>query len=176
MSTSSLHLPIPNIGVLSKYAIQHESSDHGSALDAQHYSGYPTNSATIIMESRYDSHTVPIHLPEPTRRQATLKRQESECSAAKVEYELESFRSEPTSSPAGQVGENGRNQQLASTSTPMPLAPTTRLLTSQEKRSGNIQFLAICWCLYLIGWNDGTTGPLLPRIQEQYQVSPNIAT
>jgi hypothetical protein len=34
----------------------------------------------------------------------------------------------------------------------------------------NIQFAALCWCLFLGGWNDGTTGPLLPRIQKFYGV------
>ncbi|KAI0064423.1 MFS general substrate transporter [Artomyces pyxidatus] len=34
----------------------------------------------------------------------------------------------------------------------------------------NLQFAALCWCLFLAGWNDGTTGPLLPRIQGVYHV------
>ncbi|KAL6302999.1 MFS general substrate transporter [Sparassis latifolia] len=34
----------------------------------------------------------------------------------------------------------------------------------------NIQFAAMCLCLFLAGWNDGTTGPLLPRIQKVYNV------
>lgn len=29
---------------------------------------------------------------------------------------------------------------------------------------------ACCWCLFLAGWNDGSTGPLLPAIQKHYQV------
>lgn len=33
-----------------------------------------------------------------------------------------------------------------------------------------VQFAALCWSLFLAGWNDGTTGPLLPRIQEVYHV------
>jgi fucose permease len=34
-----------------------------------------------------------------------------------------------------------------------------------------IQFFALCWCMFLAGWNDGSTGPLLPRIQKVYHVS-----
>ncbi|KIK69642.1 hypothetical protein GYMLUDRAFT_186853 [Collybiopsis luxurians FD-317 M1] len=34
-----------------------------------------------------------------------------------------------------------------------------------------IQLAALYWCLFLAGWNDGSTGPLLPRIQEVYHVS-----
>jgi len=33
-----------------------------------------------------------------------------------------------------------------------------------------MQFAAMCGCLFLAGWNDGTTGPLLPRIQSVYHV------
>ncbi|KAG2124449.1 MFS general substrate transporter [Suillus clintonianus] len=33
-----------------------------------------------------------------------------------------------------------------------------------------IQFAALCWFVYLEGWNDGSNGPLLPRIQKVYGV------
>lgn len=33
-----------------------------------------------------------------------------------------------------------------------------------------LQFLANCYSLFLAGWNDGTTGPLLTRIQDVYNV------
>lgn len=39
-----------------------------------------------------------------------------------------------------------------------------------QRRRANIQFVALCWTLFLAGWNDGTTGPLLPRIQKVYGV------
>lgn len=38
-----------------------------------------------------------------------------------------------------------------------------------------IQFASLCWSLFLAGWNDGTTGPLLPRIQEVYHVRPVVS-
>ncbi|KAF7426170.1 hypothetical protein PC9H_008537 [Pleurotus ostreatus] len=38
------------------------------------------------------------------------------------------------------------------------------------RRTGMIQFATLCWCLYLEGWNDGTTGPLLPVIQRDFGV------
>ena len=34
-----------------------------------------------------------------------------------------------------------------------------------------IQLIALCFCMYLLGWNDGSIGPLLPRIQRVYHVS-----
>ena len=33
-----------------------------------------------------------------------------------------------------------------------------------------IQFAALCWTLFLAGWNDGSTGPLLPRFRSVYNV------
>ena len=33
------------------------------------------------------------------------------------------------------------------------------------------QFLALCLSLFVVGWTDGSTGPLLPRIQVFYDVS-----
>ncbi|KAH0839564.1 MFS general substrate transporter [Lanmaoa asiatica] len=38
------------------------------------------------------------------------------------------------------------------------------------KNRGYIQFVTLCWFIYLEGWNDGTNGPLLPRIQRVYGV------
>ena len=33
-----------------------------------------------------------------------------------------------------------------------------------------MQFITLCWFIYLEGWNDGTNGPLLPRMQRVYGV------
>ncbi|PPQ80104.1 hypothetical protein CVT25_001472 [Psilocybe cyanescens] len=45
-----------------------------------------------------------------------------------------------------------------------------RPLSKTEERAGRIQFLALCWSLFMIGWNDGSIGPLLPRIMQVYDV------
>jgi len=42
--------------------------------------------------------------------------------------------------------------------------------TRKQKATERVQFAAVFWCLFLAGWNDGTTGLLLPRIQEVYDV------
>ena len=42
--------------------------------------------------------------------------------------------------------------------------------TPAMRRKARIQFITLCWTLFLAGWNDGTTGPLLPRIQSVYHV------
>ena len=43
--------------------------------------------------------------------------------------------------------------------------------TKNEARLARAQFLALCWALFVVGWIDGSTGPLLPRIKSFYDVS-----
>ncbi|GLB45221.1 putative related to tetracycline resistance proteins [Lyophyllum shimeji] len=42
--------------------------------------------------------------------------------------------------------------------------------TKKQALDAKIQFTACCVSLFLAGWNDGTLGPLLPRIQSVYHV------
>jgi hypothetical protein len=46
-----------------------------------------------------------------------------------------------------------------------------KTITKKEACVARAQFLALCWSLFVIGWNDGSTGPLLPSIQNFYNVS-----
>ena len=43
--------------------------------------------------------------------------------------------------------------------------------TKREARVARAQFLALCLALFVVGWTDGSTGPLLPRVQIFYDVS-----
>ena len=45
-----------------------------------------------------------------------------------------------------------------------------------EKKKYQIVLAAIFWCLFTLGLNDGSTGPLLPIYQEYYGVRPIIPT
>src|ERR1700691_3014273 len=53
-------------------------------------------------------------------------------------------------------------------------APSIALLSNTHayRVRARIQFASLCYSLFLAGWNDGTTGPLLPRIREVYHVRP----
>ncbi|KZT32778.1 MFS general substrate transporter [Sistotremastrum suecicum HHB10207 ss-3] len=42
--------------------------------------------------------------------------------------------------------------------------------TPAIRQKAHIQFFALCYSIFLAGWNDGTTGPLLPTIQRFYHV------
>ncbi len=46
----------------------------------------------------------------------------------------------------------------------------TQLVTRAMRRKAWLQFAALCWAMFVCGWNDGTTGPLIPRLQEVYHV------
>jgi len=39
-----------------------------------------------------------------------------------------------------------------------------------------IQYGCLCLALFLAGWNDGTNGPLIPRIRHYYNASPIVAS
>ncbi|KIM30928.1 hypothetical protein M408DRAFT_272760 [Serendipita vermifera MAFF 305830] len=43
-------------------------------------------------------------------------------------------------------------------------------ITPKMRRYEMVVFAAMSFSLFLAGWNDGTVGPLLPRIQEVYGV------
>ena len=42
--------------------------------------------------------------------------------------------------------------------------------TKKLRRKAELQFFTLCLSLFLVGWNDGTNGPLLPKIQSIYHV------
>ncbi|KAF8630980.1 hypothetical protein AX15_002703 [Amanita polypyramis BW_CC] len=44
-------------------------------------------------------------------------------------------------------------------------------LSRRHVSKERIQLLALCFCMYLLGWNDGSVGSLLPRIQHAYHAS-----
>jgi hypothetical protein len=55
-------------------------------------------------------------------------------------------------------------------SPPLSTSTSTPLRTKAHKTLERTHFLTLCWVLLLAGWNDGTSGPLLPRMQAEYKV------
>ena len=49
-----------------------------------------------------------------------------------------------------------------------------RIPTSKEARTARIQFLALCWCFFSVGWISGSGGPLLLNVQKYYDVCEPI--
>ena len=79
-----------------------------------------------------------------------------------------------TQPSASAVGLDGNIEMKDRTVTTKTAAPSTASVsnTNAHRVRANIQFISLCYSLFLAGWNDGTTGPLLPRIQEVYHVRP----
>jgi len=46
----------------------------------------------------------------------------------------------------------------------------------QTKWQERIAVCALWWCLFMAGWNDASTGPLLPRIQDNYNVNFTVVS
>jgi len=59
----------------------------------------------------------------------------------------------------------GASTEIASSSAPLDI--TDRSTSIFRER---VQYSALCVYMFLSGWNDGTTGPLLTRIQAVYDV------
>ncbi|KAH7345202.1 MFS general substrate transporter [Rhizoctonia solani] len=55
------------------------------------------------------------------------------------------------------------------------LAPEIPAWTMSAKKEW-IAIMACCWCMLLAGWNDATTGPLLPTIQAHYGVNFTVVS
>ncbi|KAF4594264.1 hypothetical protein EYR40_009067 [Pleurotus pulmonarius] len=69
----------------------------------------------------------------------------------------------------GRLDNHGKSSQA----TVQPTAEGSqedRQTSKKQATTSRVQFATLCWCLFLAGWNDGTTGPLLPRIREAYNV------
>ncbi|EMD35453.1 hypothetical protein CERSUDRAFT_116208 [Gelatoporia subvermispora B] len=64
------------------------------------------------------------------------------------------------------AGASGAEEAGASVSAPA-VTPAQR---AEQRRRSRMHFAALCYSLWLEGWNDGTTGPLLPVIQRHYNI------
>jgi hypothetical protein len=76
---------------------------------------------------------------------------------------------------AAPPGEHAKSlhAHLPTTYPPPPLQvepANTSTQTKEFRRKSRIHFAALCWCLFLEGWNDGAPGPLLPALQQAYHV------
>ena len=72
---------------------------------------------------------------------------------------------------ANNAVESTHHEQLARSELDPLIQRDEKGPTKGEERMARAQFLALCWTLFVVGWTDGSTGPLLPRIQIFYDVS-----
>ncbi|KAJ3509222.1 hypothetical protein NLJ89_g5332 [Agrocybe chaxingu] len=178
MSTPSVALPAPGaLGSRTSFSAQPDSKSEEYDLSVLPVleSEYPEPMATGTskVDSRYDLHALPTYLSERSRRPSALIRKDSDLSVTR-----EVFRREVLNAPITLPQTPGEESYIAEPTFTEPISSgsSARPLTPQQKRSGAIHFLTVCWCLYLVGWNDGSTGALLPRIREQYNIGYSLAS
>lgn len=108
--------------------------------------------------SAVDLHSGGLYLNHPNYSSNGLARKGDDKTE---EVEL----TERTADPSASSALGATSGQEADPATMVdPSLPSTKL---RER----LQFFALCYSMFLLGWNDGTTGPLLPRIQEVYHVT-----
>ncbi|KAH8103076.1 MFS general substrate transporter [Cristinia sonorae] len=71
----------------------------------------------------------------------------------------------------GRIETKEGEEDVTRSTTTDDLSPAADILARKYRLKARLNFLACCWSLFLAGWNDGTTGPLLPRIQAVYNLS-----
>ena len=158
----------------------HDQLDTALEIEAHEYS--PTlidGSSKPSSGSQYDLHAIPTYLSERTRCPSSLIRKNSDLSIFKDTIHLQTLSASTSILNNNLPGDNveAKPEGSADTMSAISYAPASNLiprLSKLQKRNSMTQFLALCWCLFLGGWNDGSTGPLLPRMQEDYRVCTNL--
>jgi hypothetical protein len=91
---------------------------------------------------------------------------------SEIELQIQSNSTHRKYADGHQPSENPANDNVVDTvNEPRPssaLANST--MTRKQIKTASLQLLAMSWNMFLLGWNDGSLGPLLPRIQEVYHV------
>ena len=158
----------------------HNQLDTALEIKAHEYSPIIIDGPSILIsESQYDLHGIPTYLSERTRRPSSLIRKNSDLSILKDTIHLQTLSADGTSILNNLPGDSieakpERSEDTLSAISYPPASNLTPRLSKLQQRNSMVQFLALCWCIFLVGWNDGSTGPLLPRIQENYRVCANL--
>ena len=176
-----------------------QKADIDEVLNAR--SGMPMGSKLSTSELGDESavDTSAYHLPSFLTAPSTRVRRRSELAFARPSKPLFEDRADTVELPAlaSHVLERSRtipddvpeepeldkvDSELAASSgtTPAPslhyaddanLNQTSATQRARYRHFRRLHFFACCWCFFLEGWNDGSTGPLLPAIQNHYNVS-----
>jgi len=83
-----------------------------------------------------------------------------------IQYVQESVQAEEIELSEANARPMPPEQQKGSVVEVLDVSKTSKPFTLRAR----IQFFSLCWTIFLAGWSDGSTGPLLPRIQSDYHV------
>ena len=89
---------------------------------------------------------------------------------------INSLRHPSSSTVNGLATENIELVPVPSGSHVLPLGLGTGPPPNVAARNEIISLACLCWCIFLAGFNDGTLGPLLPRIQEHFSVGFTVVS
>lgn len=160
-------------------AIDEDAVDLTETIDLSGPARPRKNTSAVERDGSYELHSLQPYVGERIRRPSAVRLESSATMSFK------DGASEP-STPAFERSDSLKNA-YNSTATALPglqgtgignltgaisvRAQAVNAETSKKmRRTSRWQFFALCWCFFLNGWNDGTTGPLLPVIQEHYGV------
>lgn len=164
----SFDLAATNLSTLAVLGVQHDYDNGPDSGDSMH----PAKPTTRIpkMDS-YELRPIPAYFTEISRRPSTLTRKDSDVLTSKDAVYSDTFAADEDNYPPDNAGTNSERstKTLPSNASVSESSPVEHL-SKQQKRTSTIHFLALCWSVWLMGWNDGTLGPMLPRIQNQYRV------
>jgi hypothetical protein len=134
--------------------------------------------ATIIAVTKQDENAAP-----PTSKYGIQEGKRFSADARRISnVELSSSNNNrtvklgTTTATEGAYAISSENQSPVSSGRQSPHAENQEFdaITPQMRKNERVAIAAMCFSLFLAGWNDGTTGPLLPRIQEVYGVCRDI--
>lgn len=122
------------------------------------------SSLDSLRHNNLSTHSISLHARShrQTQEQDLTVLRESHASHGDVELaELTKKKNTPTSDTEEKASDMAVSENASS--------PSVRLVAF-------LQFASLCFTLFVAGWNDGTTGPLLPRMQTNYHVRIGIWT
>ncbi|KAF9816608.1 hypothetical protein IEO21_04009 [Rhodonia placenta] len=128
----------------------------------------PTVEIPISVDPRSSSGSAGSRAEHPSHRPASIS-----------DFALDVDESAPVSSldlpsTTGVSEHVRRRSELSHVQAPPAPADSIELATlaprAKYRLNSRVQFAALCYSSFLQGWNDGSTGPLLPRIQRNYGI------
>lgn len=124
-------------------------------------------------DTAFELRSIPSYMADRTRRPSAIR---IDSNATIV------FKDANTEPPTPTAHDTDKQLYTTATTTALPyvsggipsIHARAQIVSAETARrhrmNSMIQFAAICWAFFLEGWNDGTTGPLLPTIRSYYHV------
>ncbi|PPQ67224.1 hypothetical protein CVT26_007297 [Gymnopilus dilepis] len=190
MSRSQLDISSDSLSLKDISSSSHPHDDIESALDTHSDGGpsYPPQSTPVYIDktnnttTTFELRAVPTYLSDRSRRPSSLKRETFEKSIHTITVNPSNDDScnssiRVDSAPDASSTVVNVNQVSSNEASSADVRATQPKLTKkQQQRYSMLHFLALCFSTWLMGWNDGTAGPMLPRWQEQYKVGFSVVS